>query len=90
MPKCQKCYQFYPPDFMRDIEGTEGTPDQEDRQCVFCMLDKNVINFTGKNGKEEQYSKKQCQNDYKKFLKELKSKTNIAKVLAKGSTNVIK
>ena len=90
MGYCKKCYNFFPPDFMRDIEGNDGTPDQEDKQCLFCMLDKKVISFTGKNKKEEQYTKKQCIKDYKLFLKELKSKGDIAKALAKGKTNVIK
>ena len=78
MGKCSKCNEFFAPDFIFPLKG-------EDLQCVFCMLDKNEITIgDGKDGKKPKtYKKKDAIEDYKIFLKMLKSKPSISKYLMK-------
>ena len=78
MPKCQKCYEVFPPQFCVPIETAQNP---EIQQCVFCDREVNEIQLKGGTGK---YTKKQCVKEYKVFLRQLKEKSNIAKLLTKG------
>jgi len=77
-----KCYEFYPPQYMREIEGAESG----DLQCVFCKRGKDYVMLVKEGSSDEKYTKKQCIRDYKMFLKKLKESPNIAKKLTKGKT----
>lgn len=81
MPKCQKCFEVFPPQFCVPIERAQNPDDQ---QCTFCARGKNEIQLKGNTGK---YTKKQCVKDYKIFLRQLKEKKQIAPLLTKGDDN---
>lgn len=79
MARCAKCFQYFPPNFMREIpESKEG-----DLQCIFCMVGKDELTYDTDKGKTGTYTKKQCVEDYKIFLKKIKEKPKIARTLAK-------
>ena len=80
MPKCQKCYEFFPPQYMREIENTED----DVKQCVYCQQGKDYVMVIMEDKKEIKYTKKDCIRDYKMFLKKLKETPNIAEKLAKN------
>lgn len=79
MSKCQRCYHFYPPQYMREIEGVE----EDVKQCVYCQQGKDYVMIMKEDGSEQRYTQKQCIKDYKRFLKQLKETPNIAEKLAK-------
>jgi len=81
MPRCQKCYEFFPPQYMCEIENTED----DVKQCIYCQQGKDyVMVLIEEDKKEIKYTKKDCIRDYKMFLKKLKETPNIAEKLAKN------
>lgn len=70
MPKCQKCYKYYPPHFSEIIEGTE------DHECIFCKDNINFIMYDDEDGKRKKYTKERCERDYKKYLNMVKEKND--------------
>lgn len=79
MGQCQKCYSYFPPQYMREIEGAESV---DDLQCVYCKSDKDYVMVQIDNGSEQKYTKKQCIKEYKEFINKLRQTPNIAKKLA--------
>jgi len=80
MGKCQKCYSYFPPQYMREIEGAKIG----DFQCIYCERGKDYVTIIkDDNSGEEKYTKKQCISDYKLFLKKLKESSNVAEKIAK-------
>jgi len=78
MGKCCRCYDMFPPQYMREIkEGVNVF------QCVFCQHGKNYVMIMKEDGSEEKYTKVKCIKEYKMFLKQLKETPNIAEKLAK-------
>lgn len=77
MPKCANCAGFYPPDLTESVG-------KDDYRCLFCKLGKDEIEVKRPDKPTYKYTKKQAQDDYKRFLKEIKSNKNIAKILAGG------
>jgi len=71
MPKCQKCYKFYPPQFTVLIKGTE------DHQCIFCRDNVDYIMYDDENGDRIKYTKKECEEDYKKYIKMVREKNKV-------------
>ena len=80
MSRCVKCYNYFPPQYMREIEGVE----EEVYQCVYCKLGKDYVMVLMEDKKEIKYTKEQCIRDYKMFLKKLKETESIAEKLAKN------
>ena len=70
MPKCQKCYDIFPPQFTSLIEGTEY------HMCIFCSDSVPSIEFDDENGERKIYTKKQCSKEYQEFLNMVKEKNN--------------
>lgn len=77
MPKCANCAGFYPPELCEVM-------DEGDHRCLFCKLEKDEIEVNRPGEPSYKYTKKQAQKDYKRMLKELAEKPNIAKILAGG------
>lgn len=71
MPKCQKCYGMFPPQFTVLIEDTE------DHQCIFCKDNVKFIKYETDDGVRKKYTKKECIRDYEKFLRMVKEKNNV-------------
>lgn len=79
MGRCAKCYSYFPPQYMREIEGAENT---EDLQCIYCKSGKDYVMILKDDQSEQKYTKKQCIKDYKEFINKLRQTPNIAKKLA--------
>jgi hypothetical protein len=71
MPKCQKCYDVFPPQFTELIDGIEH------HMCIFCKDSVDSIMYEDDNGERKKYTKKDCSRDYKKFLRMVKEKNNV-------------
>lgn len=87
MPKCEKCFNFYPPNYTKVIPNKElkldGTPPQ---QCVFCELGIEHVEVEFEKGKYRKYTKTECIDDYKKFMKKIKDSGKVKDIL-KASEN---
>ena len=77
MPKCVRCYDILPPQLMVPVITD---PTGEATQCIFCERGIKEVTLE-REGKTEKYTKEQAKKDYIKFLNELKSKSEIAKIL---------
>lgn len=86
MPKCVRCKEFFPPNYVDLIEGGEPMFDGElPKECIFCKLQINEVERETSNnsGKYIKYTKEQCLIDYKKFLRKLKDSRNVKDILNK-------
>ena len=85
MPKCVRCSDVLPPQLMVPVV-TAKDPDVQ--QCVFCEKGIKEVTVESKE-KVEKYTKEQAKKDYVRFLKMLKEKKGVAKILAKGESSII-
>ena len=82
MPKCVVCMDMYHPDFMmeKELRGDQVTV------CVFCGTHKKELTIEDEDGKvTEIVKKKEASIRYKKYLDELTTKPEIAKVLQENT-----
>lgn len=75
MPQCVRCKEFFPPNYTEVIHGSQ--PDQQGnypQECIFCKLNIDEVERETQHnsGQYTPYTKKQCIEDYKKFLRKLK------------------
>jgi len=80
MSKCVICRRLYHPDYMvvKEIRGDEV------KVCAFCHTDKKELTVTDENDNVKEIIKKdECSRAYVKYLHELTSKPEIAKILTK-------
>lgn len=75
MGQCKKCFGYFPPTLMFELNG-------EDKQCVFCKVDKDYITLE-KGDRTTKYTRKQCMEDYRKFMKGVVEKPEVREALAK-------
>ena len=80
MPKCVRCSDVLPPQLMVPVRTD---PTGQATQCIFCEREIKEVTLE-KEGKVEKYSKEQAKKDYVMFLKQLKEKSEVAKILTKG------
>ena len=81
MPKCVKCLKMYHPDWCieQNIRGDDVIV------CKFCRIDKDVLTIEDEDGKTIQtVNKKEASINYLKYLDELSTKPNIAKIIAEN------
>jgi len=86
MPKCVKCNEMFPPNYVDVIKGSEPMFDGEHpKECIFCQLTVSEVQRETEHnsGKFVAYSKAQCLFDYKDFLKKLKDSQNVKDILNK-------
>lgn len=87
MPKCEKCLNFYPPNYTKIIPDKgvkeDGTMPQ---QCVFCELSIDSVEIEFETGKYRKYTKEECITDYKKFIRKMKDQGSVKDIL-KASEN---
>ena len=80
MPKCAKCGEVLPPQFITEIEGVSVKASQ----CIFCKLDTNTINLPpDETGKHKTYTKNEAKAEYQRLLNELKDKLKTREDLKK-------
>jgi hypothetical protein len=80
MPKCVKCFEILPPDFLDDVSAT-------DKICIFCSRNIKEIKYGKDNNKIT--TKKEIIEEYKIFLKMVKEKNQILKDFTKGKTGEV-
>jgi len=80
MPKCVKCGDILPPQFLTEIEGVVV----EASQCIFCKFDTKTINMPpDEMGKQRTYTKEEAKKEYQVLLNKLKEKINSKEDLKK-------
>lgn len=90
MPKCVKCQEVFPPNYVDIIEGSEPEVDGEyPKECIFCKLgiDKVERETEKDSGKYQDYTRAECLSDYKKFLRRLKDNQNVKEILKKAENS---
>lgn len=80
MPQCEKCKDFFPPNYTELIpEGKANREGQFPQHCVFC---KDGVDFVMRedshnSGKfNTKYTKEECIRDYKAFVEKMKHVAN--------------
>jgi hypothetical protein len=74
MPKCVKCNEFLPPNYVEVIPNSQPMADGEyPKVCVFCqkMISEVERETEQGSGKFVAYTKAQCVKDYKAFIDKL-------------------
>ena len=80
MPKCAKCGEVLPPQFITEIEGAVVAASQ----CIFCKLDTNTINLPPDDtGRQKTYTKDEARKEYQILLRKLKDKLKTREDLKK-------
>lgn len=89
MPVCVRCKHVFPPNYVEIIENTEKVDGDYPKECVFCKLGiEKVERETSPNsGKYIEYTKTQCTEDYKRFLRKLKESQNVKAIINKSYEN---
>ena len=90
MPKCvaTNCQKYFHPDFCVMLE-----PDNEKSpcKCVFCYTEKKEVTVSDDDGKPlYTVTKKEAEENYKRYIQDLKESDKIAKVLTKDDGNRLK
>lgn len=83
MPKCAKCSDIFPPDYMFDIN-------EKDKECVFCKLGKTFVTITQDDGGDVKVTKKECSKKYKESLNKLAKSPKVAEILQKKGAEIMK
>lgn len=83
MPKCNVCNNFYPPQYVYNIDG-----EKDAKKCIFCKIGKDYVTLLKDDGREVKYTKKECIKDYGMFLKKLKETPGIAEKIAKQEIKI--
>ena len=89
MPKCVKCNEMFPPNYVDIIK--DSTPQFDGNypyECIFCKLMVSEVERETENnsGKYVAYTKKQCIKDYANFLKKLKHSKKVQDIINKTDT----
>ena len=80
MPKCAKCGEVLPPQFITEMD----TVKLEVSQCIFCKFDTDTINMPPDDtGLQKTYTKQQAREEYKYLLNKLKDKLRTREDLKK-------
>jgi hypothetical protein len=86
MPECAICKHVFPPNYVEIIEKAEKVNGEYPKECVFCKLgiDKVERETSPNSGEFIEYTKTQCTEDYKKFLRRLKESQNVKAIINKS------
>lgn len=89
MPKCERCSEIFPPNYVDIIKDSKPMLDGEyPKECIFCKLMISEVERETENnsGKYVAYTKQQCIDDYKNFLKKIKESKNVKDILNKAKS----
>lgn len=81
MPLCEKCRNFFPPEFSTLVENNKDS--ENDYLCSWCKIDKDFISVTPKDKPSYTYTRDECIKDYKIFMKKLKENRNVKEIIKK-------
>lgn len=83
MPKCvaTNCQKYFHPDFCVQMEpGVDGSP----CKCVWCYTGKTEITVSDDDGKPlYTVTKKEAEDNYKRYIQDLKESDKVAKILTR-------
>lgn len=80
MPKCVKCSDMLPPQFLTVLEGVKV----EVNECLFCKMDTTTITLPpDEMGMQKTYTKEEAKREYQALLSELKHKLKTREDLKK-------
>lgn len=91
MPECAICKHIFPPNYVEIIEKSQPDVNGEyPKECVFCKLGVDEVERETEpnSNKWVKYSKKECTEDYKKFLRKLKESQNVKAIINKSYENI--
>jgi len=91
MPNCERCNNMFPPNYLDVIKDSEPMDNKEyPKECIFCKLNVSEVERETENGsgKFVPYSKQQCLDDYKVFLKKLKDSKNVKDILNRSDLGI--
>jgi len=83
MPKCIRCGDMLPPQFMTELD-VKVAVDEELKQCVFCKEGISEINMVTATGSKEKYTKNEAKKEYLIFLNMLKEKAETLHKVLEG------
>lgn len=90
MPKCVKCQDIFPPNYVDEIEGSVPMVDGEyPKECVFCKLNITEVEVEMEKGGFKKYSKNECLSDYKHFLSKVKQSKNVQDIINRNDDSRI-
>lgn len=83
--QCVTCSEFFPPEFtiLKERKG-----EKDIFNCYFCERGVNKVDGQHEDGQSFTYTKKECVEDYKKFMRKLKETPGVADALAKNNTRL--
>jgi hypothetical protein len=89
MPICAKCKHVFPPNYVEIIEKAEPIDGEYPKECVFCKLGVDQVEReTSRNsGHYTPYTKTQCTEDYKAFLRKMAESQNVKGIINKSYEN---
>lgn len=83
MPQCAKCKEFLPPNYTEVIPNQPKIADTDEypQHCIFCKNDITEVEVDDPQKGWTKYTKEQCINDYKAFLKKIKESKNVQDII---------
>jgi hypothetical protein len=87
MPKCVKCNNVFPPNYVEIIENSnKDFHGDYPKECIFCKLMVSSVERETSSGSNEymEYKKEDCIKDYQKFLNKLKHSKSVKDILNKA------
>lgn len=86
MPKCQTCTKFLGPNFCIIINE-----ETDEKQCVFCYLEKDEITIENDDGSERKITKEEAMRKYQEYLKDLYHSEKVQEIVnPESKSNIIK
>lgn len=86
MPKCERCGEFLPPNYVEVIPNSQPLNNGDyPKECIFCKLMVSEVERETSQGSGQfvPYTKRQCIKDYKEFLDKLRRSGNVQDILDK-------
>lgn len=81
---CFKCRKFFAPTLMFPLSD-------EDQECIFCNTGKDTILYKKDGeGVTKNYTRQEAAEDYQKFLRMLKDKPAVSKIVAEEGAKILK
>jgi len=85
-PRCCKCEKYFHPDMSVVVNETTNTC-----KCVFCYTEKTEITIEEEDGKNSyRVTKTEAEENYKRYIQDLKESGLLQKVMMKGQSNPFK
>ncbi|MFW6007944.1 MAG: hypothetical protein ACOCP8_01655 [archaeon] len=86
MGQCVTCNKFLGPNYCITVNE-----DTDEKQCVFCYLEKDEITVEDDNGNQKKLKKEEAVKKYREFLNKIKRSDRVQNILKDNNeSNIIK